>query len=206
MLTPTDVRYRTRAPWIRGLRLYRTTGEDPARETSIHALDDALADNVHARSLFQSVQHPDRYAMYFVHEPGETIFETPGDHTLVVVREFRRVPLHASALGLVIFAARLGREAQVVATLAHYAERALSLYQPPYLLLARSLEQPGIIALLTGVQATSMLESGLATPFSVDHLLPEVSPLLAAEPEFYGYSPEPQPETVVSLTVSPYAV
>ena len=95
---------------------------------------------------------------------------------------------------------------QVVATLAHYAERALSLYQPPYLLLARSLEQPGIIALLTGVQATSMLESGMSTPFSVDHLLPEVTPLLAAEPEFYAYSPEPQPETVISSTVSPYAV
>jgi len=46
----------------------------------------------------------------------------------------------------------------------------------------------------------------MATPFSVDHLLPEVTPLLAAEPEFYAYSAEPRPDTVVSSTVSPYAV
>ena len=181
------------------MRLYRTTG-DGALPPSLHELDDAPLDNVHARSVFRSVRHPDRYAVYFVQDPGETIFKTPGDHTLVVVREFRRVPLHASALGLMVFAARLGREAQVVATLAHFAERALSHYQPPYLLLARSLEQPGIIGLLTGVQASSMLESGMATPFSVDRLLPEVTPLLAADPELYAYSPDLRPEAVVSVS------
>lgn len=146
--------------------------------------------------------------MYVVHEPGARGADEPGDHTLVVVREFRRVPLHASALGLVLFAARLGREAQVVAALAHFAERALSLYQPPYLLLARSLEQPGITMLLTGVQASALLESGGATVFSVDHLLPELTPLLAAEPEYYAYSPEREPESrsLFSSAVSPYAV
>ena len=36
MLTLTAVHYRTRAPWIRGLRLYRTTGEDPARVVRVH--------------------------------------------------------------------------------------------------------------------------------------------------------------------------
>jgi hypothetical protein len=195
---------RTRVPWIRGLGLYRTTGEDPM------LLDDAIgapADgHVHARSRFRSVRHPDRFAVYAVHEPGERFVEAPGDHTLVVVREFRRVPLHASALGLVLFAARLGREAQVVATLAHFAERALSLYQPPYLLLARSLEQPGITMLLTGVQATSLLETGGATAFSVDQILPELTPLLAADPELYAYSPELEPESIFSSAVSPYAV
>ncbi len=161
---------------------------------------------VHARSRFQSVRHPDRFAVYAVHEPGESVVETPGDHTLVVVREFRRVPLHASALGLVIFAARLGREAQMVATLAHYAERALSHYQPPYLLLARSLEQPGITMLLTGVQATALLDTGGATPFSVDHVLPELEPLLTADPEYYAYAPDTAPESLFSSVVSRHAV
>ena len=162
---------------------------------------------VHARSRFQSRRHPDRFAVYAVHEPGEPLIETPGDHTLIVVREFRRVPLHASALAMVVFAARLGCEAQVVATLAHYAERALSLYQPPYMLLARSLEQPGITMLLTGVQANVMLETGLSSAFSVDHVLPELSPLLAVEPEHYEYSPEiAEPESIFSSAVSPYAV
>jgi aryl-alcohol dehydrogenase-like predicted oxidoreductase len=161
---------------------------------------------VHARSRFRSVRHPERFAIYAVHEPGEAFIETPGDHTLAVVREFRRVPLHASALGMVLFAARLGREAQVVATLAHYTERALSLYQPPYLLLARSLEQPGITMLLTGVQAASLLETGNASAFSVDVLLPELTPLLAAEPEYYAYAPEVTPESLFSSAVSPYAV
>jgi hypothetical protein len=200
------VQNRTRVPWIRGLRLYRSTGDDAALAPSLYDLENTALDHVHARSVFRSALHPDRYAVYFVHEPGETMPQTPGDHTLVVVREFRRVPLHASALGLVIFAARLAREAQVVATLAHFAERALSHYQPPYLLLARSLEQPGISALLTGVQATSMLDSGAPTPFSVDQLLPEVSPLLAAEPEIYAYFPMPSTESIFSPAVSPYAV
>lgn len=206
LLPPSAVQNRTRVPWIRGLRLYRTTGDDSTLAPSLYDLEDTPLDHVHARSVFRSVRHPDRYAVYFVHEPGETMPQTPGDHTLVVVREFRRVPLHASALGLVIFAARLAREAQVVATLAHFAERALSLYQPPYLLLARSLEQPGIIGLLTGVQATSMLDTGAPTPFSVDHLLPELMPHLAADPELYAYFPRARTESVFAPVVSPYAV
>jgi hypothetical protein len=177
--------------------LYRSTGDAPLWHEGF----------VHARSRFQSARHPDRFAIYAVHEPGEPVVEMPGDHTLIVVREFRRVPLIASALGMVIFAARLGREAQVVATLAHFAERALSHYQPPYLLLARSLEQPGITMLLTGVNPSALLESGGATSFSVDALLPELEPLLAADPEYYGYAPESAPpESVFSSAVSPYAV
>ena len=168
----------------------------------------ALDGHVHARSRFRSVRHPDRYAVYSLHEPGEAAAEltTPGDHTLVAVREFRRVPLQASALGLVLFASRAGREAQVVATLAHYAERALSLYQPPYLLLARSLEQPGITVLLAGVQATSLLETSGATAFSVDHMLPELTPLLVTEPEWYAYSPDAEAPEALFSTVSRNAV
>jgi hypothetical protein len=162
--------------------------------------------HVHARSRFRSLANPDRFAVYSLHEPGEDAeLPGPGDHTLVAVREFRRVPLQASTLGLVLFAARAGREAQVLAILAHFAERALSLYQPAYLLLARSFEAPGIIALLTGAQASAAFESSARHAFSVDALLPELAPLLVAEPEVYAYTPEPRPEPLLSA-VSPYAV
>ena len=170
--------------------------------------DDILLDDphVHARSRFRSVTHPERIALYSVHDPAHIGDMTgPGDHTLVPVREFRRVPLQASTLGLVLFAARAGAEAQVLAMLAHYAERALSAYQPSYLLLARSLEAPGIVALITGVQAPAALESSSVSAFSLDPLLPELMPLLAAEPELYAYDPEPQTEPLVAA-VSPYAV
>lgn len=187
--------------------MYRAPVDVDAFPLALDEADASFASHVQARSRFRSVHHPDRYAEYTLRQPNDPALEpfAPGDHTLAVVREFRRVPLHASALGLVLFASRLGREAPVVAALAHFAERALSLYQPPYLLLARSLEQPGITLLLTGVQQTALLESGGATSFSVDPLLPELEPLLAVEPEYYGYSPELEPEAVVS-TVSPYAV
>ena len=159
-----------------------------------------------ARSRFQSVRHPDRHAEYTLRAPGEPAPQPigRGDHTLAVVREFRRVPLRASALGLVLFAARLGREAQVVATLAHFAERALSVYQPPYLLLARSIEQPGITVLLTGVQNSVLLDVPAATLFSLEGVLPELSPLLAGDPEWYIYAPEPASDALAA--VSRYAV
>jgi len=195
-----------RSAWVRGLRLYRTAVD--ARGGSPPQDADGLFDleaQVHARSRFRSAEHPERYAEYTLREPGVLEAMAPGDHTLIVVREFRRVPLHASALRLVLFAARLGREAAVVATLAHFAERALSLYQPPYLLLARSAEQPGITMLLTGIQASALLESGHATPFSVDALLPELTPLLAVEPELYAYAPDREPASVMAV-VAPYAV
>jgi len=162
---------------------------------------------VHARSRFRSVRHPERLALYSLHEPEDApeACDGPGDHRLVVVREFRRVPLQASALGLLLFVARAGCEAQVVATLAHFAERALNLYQPPYLLLARSHEQPGISVLLAGVRADTMLESAVATAFSVEQLMPELSPLLATEPEWYAYAPDPAPASLFSA-ISPNAV
>jgi hypothetical protein len=162
--------------------------------------------HVHARSRFRSVRHPERFAVYSLHEPDHVAgFTGPGDHTLVAVREFRRVPLQASTLGLVLFAARAGAEAQVLAMLAHYAERALHIYQPAYLLLARSFEAPGIIALITGVQSAAALEASGSTAFSVDALLPELMPLLVAEPDLYAYAPEPAPEALLDA-VSPYAV
>jgi hypothetical protein len=171
-------------------------------------MDDPVLDgHVHARSRFRSVNHPERFAVYSVHERGETFGGpvAPGDHTLVTVREFRRVPLRASALGLLLFAARAGREAQVVATLAHFAERALSVFQPQYLLLARSMEQPGITVLLAGVQSSALLDSCGASVFSVATLLPELESALVVEPESYAYAPELEPRSVVPL-ISPHAV
>jgi hypothetical protein len=190
---------RTRSAWIRGLQLYRlATGTEPF--ASADDIVGSLEGHVHARSRFRSVRHPERFAAYSVREPEYGFDPTgPGDHQLVVVREFRRVPLQASTLGLLLFAARAGREAQVVATLAHFAERALSLYQPPYLLLARSLEQPGITVLLAGVQRDAMLDSASATAFSVEQLLPELTPLLAAEPEWYAYAPDPALESLAAV-------
>jgi hypothetical protein len=195
-----------RTPWIRGLRLYRTIGDEPSPACD-DTTDSTLDRHVHARSRFRSVNHPDRFALYSVHERGETFGGpvTPGDHTLATVREFRRVPLHATALGLLLFAARAGREAQVVATLAHFAERALSVFQPPYLLLARSMEQPGIAVLLAGVQSSALLDSCGASVFSVANLLPELESALVVEPEWYAYTPERAPQSVIPL-ISPHAV
>jgi hypothetical protein len=181
--------------------LYRATSDDRAFPSVFEDSDASFDTQLHARSRFRSARHPDRYAEYTLREPRDTESPAPGDHTLIVVREFRRVPLQASALGLVLFVARLGREAAVVATLAHFAERALSLYQPPYLLLARSMEQPGITMLLTGVQASAALEVGGSSAFSVDPLLPEREPLLAAEPEWYAYAPDLEPELALARAV-----
>jgi len=198
---------RTRSAWIRGLQLFRLVAGTEPFESADEEVFGPFEGHVHARSRFRSVRHPERFAVYSVREPEHGLGDPPGpgDHRLVVVREFRRVPLQASTLGLLLFAARAGREAQVVATLAHFAERALSLYQPPYLLLARSLEQPGITVLLAGVQTDVMLESAGTDAFGVEQLLPELTPLLAAEPDWYAYAPDPTPASLFSV-ISPYAV
>src|SRR5919204_4864262 len=140
---------RNRPTWIRGLRLFEGSLDAVAPLTLTAELDGLGDERVHARSRFRSLDSPDRYALYSMHDtesrmPGQRRGPlagiAPGDHTLTVVREFRRVPLRASALALTIFTARSGAEAAVVAALAHFVERAVSTYQPTYLLLARSVE------------------------------------------------------------------
>jgi hypothetical protein len=196
---------------MRGLRLYQSSrpgqsdvlgGSDPGDELEL------LDPRIHARSRFQSVGEPGRYALYTVHDTEAwalTEGRAPGEHTLVVVREFRRVPLHASALGLLLLTARAGSAAAVVAALAHFVERAVSTYQPAYLLLAHSLETPRFSILMLGVHECSALQAAGATAFSVDRLLPELEPLLTTAPEWFSYCPEPEAQTVTTL-VSPYAV
>jgi hypothetical protein len=167
----------------------------------------ATDEGVHARSFFRSVSDSDRSAVYCVRgvRAGASPVPDAEHHTLVVVREFRRVPLHASTLALVVFTARPGCGARVAAILADFAERAVSVYQPAYVLLAHSLEQPRLSALLLAVNETAALQAANPAAFSIDALLPEMRPLLVVEPDWYTYCPEPRTETV-STIVSPHAV
>lgn len=195
--------HRIRPLWVRDLRLYRTALEG----TTPWEIDDALGAGPHVRSRFRSATDPECFALYCVRDAGgEPIpLMASETHTLVVVREFRRVPLDASTLALVLFTAGGGSAARVIATLAHWVERAVSAYQPGYLLLARSLEQPRISALLAAVHERRALQWAWPSPFSVESLLPEVTPWLEAEPERYVYCPEearPRPYRALS----PYAV
>lgn len=192
---------------MRGLRLYQPS-RPGGRDVLDDPADEVLDARVHARSRFQSTAEPGRYAVYTVHDteawaPGDR--RAPGEHTLVVVREFRRVPLHASALALLLLTARAGSAAPVVAALAHFVERAVSAYQPAYLLLAHSLETPRLSVLMLGVHECAALQAAGSSAFSVDTLLPELSPLLTTAPEWFAYCPEPETATVTTL-VSPYAV
>jgi hypothetical protein len=167
-------------------------------------------EGIPACSRFQSVDDPERFAVYFVHEGATAAALLPfmmgtDEHTLVVVREFRRVPLQASALALAVFTARAGRAAPLVAALAHFTERAVSAYQPAYLLLAHSLEAPSTVVLITGVHERAALQEMKPNAFSIDLLLPEIEPFLAAEPEWYAYRPEAA-MVEVGAGISPHAV
>lgn len=170
-------------------------------------LDDGMDGLVLARSRFRSVDDPDLFALYAVHDlgatpPTESI--AASHHTLMVDREFRRVPLDASALALALFRARGGHVASAIAAVAHWAERAVSLSDPAYLLVAHSLEEPRLIALLTGVHECHALACSRASAFSVDSLLAEAGPLLMADPEWYAYC---APEVAESpFLISPSAV
>src|SRR5207253_2679269 len=155
---------RTRPVWMRGLRIFRAVASASPVD-GLDGADDLFDARVHARSRFRSQEDPTRFAVYTVHDaeawaPPTPVSE-PGDHTLIVVREFRRVPLHASALAMLLLTARPGYSAPVLAALAHFVERAVSLYQPAYLLLAHSLEQPRISALMLGVHECTALAARL---------------------------------------------
>jgi hypothetical protein len=196
-----------RPHWVRDLRLYRTG----AFATWPAMPEDEIGHPVpHVRSRFRSLSDPESAALYSMRDatrtphPGDTVpLSTAESHTLAVVREFRRVPLDASTLALVLFIAGEGGAARVIATLAHWAERAVSAYQPAYLLLAHSLEQPRIIALLAAVNEGRAL--AWMRPFSVESILPEVRPWLEENPERYVYWPEDSRQRRVRL-LAPDAV
>jgi hypothetical protein len=203
---------RHRAEWLRVLRLYEAGEDDGARALVAAEEQHSLLDaRVHARSRFRSLADPARCALYSVHDGGGApifpILGRSGEHTLVAVREFRRVPLDVSSLGLTVFTARPGRAVQVVAALAHFVERAVDLYQPGYLLLAHSLDEPRTCLLLTAVRDSLALQAAGPSAFSLDALVDELAPLLAGAPESYAYCPETESEAETEpFAVSPYAV
>jgi len=195
-----------RYSWVRSLRFVDGPLEDLEFSADV-SVDGATDERIHARSFFRSVADRDRSAVYCVRgvRAGASPVPDLEQHTLVVVREFRRVPLHASRLALVVFTARHGCGARVAAVLADFAERAVSVYQPAYVLLAHSLEQPRLSALLLAVHETAALQAGNPAAFSIDSLLPEMQPMLVVEPDWYTYCPEPRAESLSPL-VSPHAV
>ena len=127
------------------------------------------------------------------------------DHSLVVVREFRRVPLYAASLSFALFTARPGRAAEVVATLAHFTERAVSLFEPAYLMLARSDEQPCLSILMAGVHDSRAVAGAAPAAFRLDGVVRELEPVLAVEPEIFEYYRAERLEEMFAL-VSPRAV
>jgi len=208
-----DRMFRSRSSWLRVLRLYEITDSFTPAAAAVDEQLSLLDARVHARSRFRSVGDPGRFALYSVHNGDSAPLlalaapsaESEDEHTLIAVREFRRVPLAASSLAMTIFTARPGRAVQVVAALAHFVERAVDLYQPGYLLLAHSLEEPWTSLLLMAVHDSAALGAGATAAFSLDALMPELMPLLARGPETYEYCPEMAAEPVLGA-VSPYAV
>lgn len=197
----------SRSTWVRVLQLFEI--EDDAPDPAVGQFEDTLLDvRIHARSRFRSLQRASRFASYSVHtsDVATGLPLSPGEHTLIAVREFRRVPLDASALALTLFTARIGRAAPVVAALAGFVERAVNRYQPGYLLLAHSLEDPRTSVLLTATRDSMLLGAAAAAAFSLDDVVVELRPLLAVPPELYEYCREPEAATTVAGPLSPYAV
>lgn len=168
------------------------------------------------QTRFQSTSDPECFALYSMRDGtgprrgAEPSWLAMVNHTLVTVREFRRVPLEASALALLLFSAHASAAARVIATLAHWVERAVSGYQPAYLLLAHSLEQPRTCVVLAAVHERRALQRAHTSALSLHSVLPEVQPWLDAELARYAYCPEPveavAPPPATSRLVSPFAI
>jgi hypothetical protein len=198
--------FRPRPTRIRGLTFCRTPAGVDLTSPALAGDVDDLEQLVHARSRFRSLTDPDLSAIYAVHELGATLPTLAGPtmhHTLMVVREFRRVPLDASALALALFRARGGQVAQAIAALAHWAERAVSLAEPAYLLVAHSLEEPRLIVLLTGVHECDALLASRRSAFSIESLLDDATAFLMDRPEWFAYC---APQLAEARVVSPSAV
>jgi hypothetical protein len=205
-LLTTGHMFRSRSAWVRNLQLYEV-GDDGADPATVSLVEALLDGPVHARSRFRSITDDSRFAVYSVHDAA-SVASGPfglGEHTLVAVREFRRVPLDASSLGLMLFTAQPGYAVQVVAALAEFVEHAVVAYQPGYALVAHSLRAPHTSLLLTAVQDAEALGAAASAAFNLDRLLVELDPLLATAPECYAYCPEPALSPAIGA-VSPYAV
>lgn len=205
-VAPVGRMRRARSAWVRTLQLFEL-GDDATDPAAASPADSLLDGPVHARSRFRSIADHSRFAVYSVHNaddvPGGPL--GVGEHTLVAVREFRRVPLDASTLGLILFTARPGHAVQVMAALAEFVEHAVVAYQPGYVLVAHLLAAPQTSLLLTAVRDATALGAAASAAFNLDRLLAELDPLLMTVPECYAYCPEPALAPVMG-TVSPYAV
>ena len=195
----------------RGLKLLEpTTGFGSVAAVSAGGGPAQHIAHAHARSAFRSLANPRRFALYSLAETQATdavvVRLDAHDHTLMVVREFRRVPLYASALSLTLFTARPGRASEAVATVAHFVERAVSVWEPSYVMLAQSLEQPRLSVLLTGVHQGRALAGARRGAFSLDGLLSELSPMLADAPEIFEYCREERAAEEDEMLVSRHAV
>ena len=205
-----DVVFHARSIWTRGLTFWEPTLDLPGDAVSV-ALSTEVPEgpSPYARSRFRSRTNPRRFAFYSMAEmpdPSSVLVRLGSDdHSLAVVREFRRVPLYASSLSLAVFTARPGRAAEVVATLAHFVERAVSRWEPAYLMLARSEEQPCLSVLMAGVPDTRALGASTPAMFSLTSVMPELDPMLAAEPEIFEYYRAERLEEMFAL-VAPRAV
>lgn len=192
----------TRATWMRTLLLGRGACADDDDGPGADVLDA----HVHARSRFRSLADPEAFAVYTVHGVATAALamaaRTPAPYRLVAVREFRRVPLHAASLALMLVRARPGFASRVVGALAGFVERIVERHEPAYLLVAHCRERPDLAILLAGVDVGRRPADH--APLA-DAIRPEVGPLLTAEPDWFAYWPEPWPAAVGAL-VSPYAV
>lgn len=179
----------SRPIWTRGLTLWEpNAGAGEGGAATLDTLEGALP---HAHSRFRSRENPRRLALYSLADtstPGAAIVRVgTEDHSLMVVREFRRVPLDASSLSLALFIARPGRAAGAVAELAHFVERAVGAWEPSYVMLAQSLDRPHIIVLLAGVHQARALAGAGASGFDRTALPPALGPLLEEAPEIFEY-------------------
>lgn len=198
--------FHARSLFTRGLTIWDLAGPSFSDEGATGY----AAPPAHARSRFRSLTNPHRVALYSLSEPpaADAVLVRLGsdDHSLMAVREFRRVPLYASALSLTLFTARSGRAAEAVAAIAHFVERAVSVWEPSYVMLAQSLEQPRISVLITGVHEGHALAGAAAGAFSLRGLMPELRPMLEDAPEAFEYCREERAEDELEALVSPRAV
>lgn len=200
--------FSSRPTWTRGLTFWEPDGLAEARPAGA-TLGTLGGTPPHVRSRFRSRANPRRFALYSLADTsaaGSALVRVgTDDHSLMVVREFRRVPLHASSLSLALFSAQAGRAAGAVAALAHFVERAVSAWEPAYLMLAQSIEQPRVIVLLAGVHDAQALAGALPGPLSIGGLMPELASMLADEPEIFEYCRDERAAELAAL-VSPHAV
>src|SRR5262249_18896313 len=125
---------RSRSGWGRALQLYAVGGGGAHPPAALVA--SPLGRCVRPRSPFPRTGDRSRFAVYSVHNASEITRSAAraGEHLLVAVREFRRVPLDASSLVLTVFTAWPASAVQVVAALAEFVERAVVAHQPGYAL------------------------------------------------------------------------